>query len=68
MDSVITESPYTINDNGSITSWQMEVNVEFDELGSNILGGASLSEVLTINENSEFKFGETFPQKETFIF
>ena len=66
-DSVITESPYTIIENQESVSWNLEVAVEFDSLESGTLGGAMLSEVLTINENYEFKFGETFPTKGDFI-
>jgi hypothetical protein len=66
-DSVITESPYTIIENQESVSWNLEVAVEFDSLESGTLGGAMLSEVLTINENHEFKFGETFPTKGDFI-
>ena len=66
-DSVISESPYTIIENGESVSWKMDVAVEFDSLEDGTLGGAMLSEVLTINENYEFKFGETFPTKGDFI-
>ena len=66
-DSVILENPYTIIENGEPVNWSLNVAVEFDALEPGTLGGAMLTEVLTINENHEFKFGETFPTIGDFI-
>lgn len=66
-DSIILESPYTIIENNESVSWNLSVAVEFDTLENGTLGGAMLTEVLTINENYIFNFGETFPTIGDFV-